>query len=88
MHGDCRFSHIITFSRKKNPASAYVGSITADDNGRYLKATRNFKIASSEHCESSHCLFVFILTPREFINSCLPAGHIQVFKYTTRCRAG
>lgn len=86
MHGDCRFSHII-FSRKRTPPQ-HTFSITADDHGRYLKATRNFKITSSERCESSHCLFVFISTPREFINSCLPAGHIQVFKYTTQCRAG
>lgn len=57
MHGDCRFSHKITFSRKKNAASAYIGSITAGDHGRYLKATRNFEIASSERCESSQCLF-------------------------------
>jgi len=57
MHGGCRFSHIMTFSRKKNAASAYVGLITVDDYGRYLEATRNFKAASSERCESSHCPF-------------------------------
>jgi len=79
MHGDCRFSHIMTFSRKKNTASAYVGSITADDHGRHLEATRNFKTASSERCESSHCLFCLYFDSREFINGCLPAGRIQVF---------
>jgi len=59
---DYRFSHIMTFSRKKNAASAYVGPITADDHGRYLEATRNFKTTSSE---SSHCLFcLYFDSPR------------------------